>query len=222
MSPWVPALALVAALAAGCDQGRPPAIRATPPSSTSAPTPTTSMATTTTTTLAKTTTTAAPGRYAFPIQPDRGVSYGRSHAGYKATDVFAPCGAIFVAVTDGRLDEVNRVDRWRAEADDPALRGGLWVSIVGTDGVRYYGSHLSAVAPGLEAGGSVSAGQEVGRVGRTGNAAGKPCHVHFGISPPTAPGDWEVRRGVVWPWPYLDSWRTGGQRSPRDEVLNSG
>jgi murein DD-endopeptidase MepM/ murein hydrolase activator NlpD len=178
--------------------------------------------TSTSTTTILTTTTAAVPRFAFPISPDRGVSYGRTHAGYKATDVFAPCGAAYVAVTDGRLEDVNRVDRWDPKTDDPALRGGLWVSIVGRDGVRYYGSHLSAITPGLEKGGQVTAGQEVGRVGRTGNAAGTPCHVHFGLSPATTPGSWDVRRGLAWPWPYLDSWREGGQRSPRDEVLNSG
>jgi murein DD-endopeptidase MepM/ murein hydrolase activator NlpD len=160
--------------------------------------------------------------YSFPISPDRGVSYGRTHAGYKATDVFAPCGAAYLAVTDGRLDDVNRVDRWDPDTDDPALRGGLWVSLVGTDGVRYYGSHLSAITPDLETGGQVKAGQELGRVGRTGNAAGTPCHVHFGLSPATKTGTWDVRRGLVWPWPYLDSWREGGQRSPREEVLNLG
>jgi murein DD-endopeptidase MepM/ murein hydrolase activator NlpD len=216
-------LAVAAALAGpACDRSaETPA--AAPTTTTVAPTTSSSSTSVTSTTTALTTTTsAAVGRYVFPIAPDRGVSYARTHAGYMATDVFAPCGAVFVAVTDGRLDEVNRVDRWDPKADNPALRGGLWVSIVGIDGVRYYGSHLSAISAGLEAGGSVAAGQEVGRVGHTGNAAGKPCHVHFGISPPTRPGDWAVRRGVVWPWPYLDSWRDGGQRSPRDEVLNVG
>ena len=161
-------------------------------------------------------------RYVFPISPSRGVSYSRTHAGYEATDVFAPCGAAYVAVTDGRLDDVNRVDRWDEATDDPALRGGLWVSLVGTDGVRYYGSHLVSITPGLVIGSQVTAGQELGRVGRSGNAAGTPCHVHFGLSPAATPGSWEVRRGLVYPWPYLDSWRDGGQRSPREEVLNLG
>jgi hypothetical protein len=31
-------------------------------------------------------------------------------------------------------------------------------------------------------------------------------------------GDWAVRRGVVLPAPYLDSWRQGGQASPGSEV----
>jgi peptidoglycan LD-endopeptidase LytH len=192
----------------------------TAPALTSAPA--TAPITSTSTSASATATTAAVPSYAFPISPDRGVSYNRTHAGYKATDVFAPCGAAYVAVTDGRLEDVNRVDRWDPDADDPALRGGLWVSIVGRDGVRYYGSHLATISPGLETGGQVTAGQEVGRVGRTGNAAGTPCHVHFGLSSAATPGAWDVRRGLIWPWPYLDSWREGGQRSPKEEVLNSG
>jgi murein DD-endopeptidase MepM/ murein hydrolase activator NlpD len=192
-----------------------------PPSPTATVAPTSSTSTSTT---SSSTTTSAPAtiRYAFPISPARGVSYGRTHAGYEATDVFAPCGAAFVAVTSGRVEDVSRVDRWDPKTDDPALRGGLWVSIVGTDGVRYYGSHLSSVTADLEVGGLVTTGQELGRVGHTGNAAGKPCHVHFGLSPATTPGTWDVRRGLVYPWPYLDSWRDGGQRSPREDVLNVG
>jgi hypothetical protein len=27
-----------------------------------------------------------------------------------------------------------------------------------------------------------------------------------------------VRRGIVYPWPYLDSWRAGGSRSPARAV----
>ncbi len=184
-------------------------------------TTTTSPPATTPTTTATTSTTAV-SQYVFPISPARGVSYGRTHAGYKATDVFAPCGAAYVAATDGRLDDVNRVDRWDPGTDDPALRGGLWVSFVARDGVRYYGSHLASITPGLETGSSVTAGQELGRVGRTGNAAKTPCHVHFGLSPASKAGTWDVRRGLVYPWPYLDSWRTGGQLSPREEALNLG
>ena len=30
--------------------------------------------------------------------------------------------------------------------------------------------------------------------------------------------EWAVRRGEVWPWKYLDAWRTGEQLSPVDEV----
>jgi murein DD-endopeptidase MepM/ murein hydrolase activator NlpD len=189
---------------------------------------------TTSTTVVKTTTTAAPtttpttattarpnatrGRYVFPVAPAARASYGRSHAGYPATDIFIACGSSFLATTTGRVDEVSRVDQWDPARDDPALRSGLFVSIVGDDGVRYYGSHLREVAAGIDLGRRVAAGELLGLVGTTGNARNTPCHVHYGISPPTAPGDWETRRGVVYPWPYLDSWKAGGEKAPADEV----
>ncbi len=88
--------------------------------------------------------------------------------------------------------------------------------MVGTDGVRYYGSHLTAVV--VHPGQHVTAGQKVGTVGSTGSARGIAPHLHFGISWPTRHGVWWVRRGEVYPWPYLDSWRAGGSRSPAAAV----
>jgi murein DD-endopeptidase MepM/ murein hydrolase activator NlpD len=158
------------------------------------------------------------GSYTFPLTPASAARYGHSHHDYPATDIFAPCGTTVVAVTDGVINEVSRADQWGSKTDNPALRGGLSTSLVGDDGVRYYGSHLSAVAPGIEAGVRVHKGQELGRVGDTGNAKGSGCHLHFGLSPPCGPGDWQVRRGTIYPWPYLDSWRSGGQSSPVDGV----
>ncbi len=164
-------------------------------------------------------TVAAPaGGYSFPLAPAASARYGRSHHDYPATDIFAPCGTSVVAVTGGVIDEVSRTDRWSSASDDPAIRGGLSTSLVGDDGIRYYGSHLSAVAPGIEPGVRVQKGQQIGTVGDTGNARGSGCHLHFGISPPCGPGDWQVRRGILYPWPFLDSWRSGSDRSPVDEV----
>lgn len=161
---------------------------------------------------------APPGGYTFPLSPAASARYGRAHHDYPATDIFAPCGTPVVAVTAGVVDEVSRTDSWSAVTDDPALRGGLSTSIVGDDGVRYYGSHLSEVAPGIEAGVRVHPGQPLGKVGDSGNARGTGCHLHFGISPPCGPGDWRVRRGTIYPWPFLDSWRAGEARSPYSEV----
>lgn len=166
---------------------------------------------------APTTTTGPAGRYVFPVGGDR-VSYHRTHSGYKATDIFADCGRPVRAVTDGTVLEVSRTDTYRKSGPQGPANGGLSVSLLGTDGVRYYGSHLSRIAPGIGAGVKVRAGREFGAVGRTGNANGV-CHLHFGISPPCArTGDWWVRRGVIWPYPYLDSWRSGGEKSPAAEV----
>lgn len=160
---------------------------------------------------------AAAGTYAFPIR-GCSVSYGRSHHDYPATDVFAAKGCAFVAVVAGRVDEVTYTDTWNGSTNRGADRGGLSVSIVGDDGVRYYGSHLSAIAPGIRPGVSVRAGTRLGSVGNTGSARGIATHVHFGMSWPTRHGIWWVRRGEVYPWPYLDSWRAGGSRSPAAAV----
>jgi len=183
-----------------------PTTNAAPPATTAAPT---------TTRPPSRTATATPrpsaARYVFPVAGR--ASYGRTHHDYPATDIFAPCGATVRAATDGVVLEVSRVDRYDPATDDGAERGGLFVSLLGDDGVRYYGSHLRSVRAGIEAGVRVRAGQTVGAVGDTGHASA--CHLHFGVSPPCArTGDWWVRRGILYPWSYLDSWRSGGQASP--------
>ena len=91
---------------------------------------------------------------------------------------------------------------------------GLTVAIVGDDGVRYYGSHLSAVDPGVRVGDRVTAGRQLGLSGDSGNAAGIDPHLHFGISRPTTPEDWMVRRGEVNPYPYLQAWERGENLTP--------
>ena len=112
-----------------------------------------------------------------------------------------------MAVTDGEVLEVSRVDRYDPDGAQGPDNGGLSVSLLGDDGVRYYGSHLSALAAGISRGVRVRAGQRLGAVGRTGNA-NNVCHLHFGLSPPCAgTGDWWIRRGVIWPAPYLRAWR---------------
>ncbi|MGB9376324.1 MAG: peptidoglycan DD-metalloendopeptidase family protein [Mycobacteriales bacterium] len=156
-------------------------------------------------------------RYVFPIQ-HCSVSYGRTHHDYPATDIFAARGCVVVAPTGGRVDEVSTVDRWNPSTNQGADRGGLSVSIVGDDGVRYYESHLSAITSGVRPGRRVSAGESLGRVGNSGSARGIATHVHFGISWPTPPGLWWVRRGEVYPWPYLDAWRAGRSSSPAAAV----
>jgi murein DD-endopeptidase MepM/ murein hydrolase activator NlpD len=156
-------------------------------------------------------------RYAFPIAACR-ASYAHAHHDYAATDIFAARGCAFVAPVDGRVDEVTYTDSWSPRTNKGADRGGLSVSVVGDDGVRYYGSHLQRIAPGIRPGVRVSVGTRLGEVGNTGSARGIATHLHFGVSWPTAHGVWWVRRGEVYPWPYLDSWRAGGATSPASAV----
>jgi len=194
---------------------------------TEATTTTRATSTTAATTTAAPATSAPPAQgsagsgstaYVYPLTPKSQGDYGHSHHDYPASDMFATCGTPFVSPVSGQVQDVVRKDTWSSKTDDPAVRGGLSVSVVGDDGVRYYGSHLQSVESGIEPGVRVTPGQPLGKVGETGNAKGTGCHLHFGISPPTRAGDWEVRRGTIYPWPYLDSWRDGGQKSPVDEV----
>ncbi|MDP9241174.1 MAG: M23 family metallopeptidase [Actinomycetota bacterium] len=156
-----------------------------------------------------------PARYAFPVSPPAAARFGHYHHDYPATDIFAPCGSTYRAPTAGRILGAQRVDVWRASVNAGATRGGLSVTLLGDDGVRYYGSHLRLVLPAVVPGARVAAGQSLGQVGNTGDARGVACHVHFGISPPCGgTSDWYNRRGLVYPWPFLESWRAGGSLSP--------
>jgi murein DD-endopeptidase MepM/ murein hydrolase activator NlpD len=155
--------------------------------------------------------------YRFPVRGR--TSYGRAHHDYPATDIFAACRTPVVAPAGGVLLEVSRRDRYRPGPDSPALRGGRFWSLRGDDRVRYYGSHLRSLAPGVRAGRRVHTGTLLGRVGQSGNARGTGCHLHFGISPVCAgTGDWWVRRGVVRPFRFLRAWERGRDRSPARAV----
>ena len=156
--------------------------------------------------------------YVFPVRPAEGATYARSHHDYPAADIFAACGSDALAITDGTVQDVSREDTWSSKVDSGESRGGLSVSVVGNDGVRSYGSHLREIDPAIQPGVAVTAGQRLGAVGDTGNARGVGCHLHFGLSAPCGPGDWQRRRGEVWPQKYLDSWRSGGGASPAAEI----
>lgn len=163
---------------------------------------------------------AAP-KYRFPIPStvDCKPSYTRYHHDYPATDILVKKGCRYVAVTAAVVDELRRSDPYDYRNPLPITKGGIYISIVGDDGVRYYASHLKRIAPGIQVGTRVEAGTLLGYVGNTGDAKGTSPHIHFGISWPTAESDiWWVRRGMVFPWRYLDKWKEGKDRSPASEV----
>ena len=160
---------------------------------------------------------AANPRYVFPFT-GKAVSYGRTHSGYPAVDVFG-CGAQVVAPTSGTVLDISTVDRWQPKPNDPATRGGKFVAILGDDGVRYYFAHLASVA--VQPGAQVAAGTPLGVMGKTGDARATVCHTHMGISWPCPGKEWKVRRGEVWPQAYLDAWRQGTQLSPAAAVTSA-
>jgi murein DD-endopeptidase MepM/ murein hydrolase activator NlpD len=155
--------------------------------------------------------------YVFPVA-DCAVKYVRAHHDYPATDILAKKGCSVVAVTNGVVDFVAPKDLWSGKTNLGQDRGGLSIAIIGDDGVRYYGSHLSKIESGISVGVRVVTGQKIGEVGTTGSAKGTAPHLHFGISWPTTPDDWKVRRGKVSPFNYLNAWKAGTDKSPVVEV----
>ena len=155
--------------------------------------------------------------YVFPVAGCE-VNYAKAHHDYAATDILAKAGCKFVAPINGVVDEVNRIDAWSGKTNLGIDRGGLYVSIIGEDGVRYYGSHLRSIPASIQSGVVVKAGRFLGTIGATGSARGTAPHLHFGISWPTPPQTWWVRRGEVLPWKYLDAWKAGKDLSPVKEV----
>lgn len=121
-------------------------------------------------------------------------SGGRSHEG---NDIMAPDGTPLFAVDDGEA----------RFGTDPL--GGNIVNLFAPDGTRYYYAHLQAfenASPGMRR--TVRAGETLGTVGRTGNAATTPPHVHFEVHPGNGP--------AVDPFPLL----TGAeQRAPGRSIL---
>lgn len=88
---------------------------------------------------------------------------GGTHA-HQGIDIFADLGAPIVAVDDGSV----------RFAEDPT--GGHAFYLTARDGVVYYGAHLNSFEG---SGRAVSAGETIGYVGQTGNAAGTSPHLHF-------------------------------------------
>jgi murein DD-endopeptidase MepM/ murein hydrolase activator NlpD len=169
--------------------------------------------------LSLTTATAAP-IYTFPIAGCT-VKYGKYHHDYPATDIDAKKGCAFVAPITGVVDEVNTVDKWSGKTNKGADRGGLSISLIGDDGNRYYGSHLSKIEANIVPGYKVATGEKLGEIGTSGSAKGTKPHLHFGISYPTEKGVWWVRRGVglekgkTSPWKYLQAWQVGKDLKPK-------
>ena len=167
------------------------------------------------------TTAAAAPIYTFPVAGCT-VTYGKYHHDYPATDIQAKKGCAFVSPVAGVIDEVALVDKWSGKTNLGPDRGGLSISIIGNDGVRYYGSHLSKIEAAIVPGYKVTTGEKLGEIGASGSARGTAPHLHFGISYPTEKGIWWVKRGVgletkgkTSPWKYLQAWQVGKDLKPK-------
>jgi murein DD-endopeptidase MepM/ murein hydrolase activator NlpD len=92
---------------------------------------------------------------------------GRLHEG---EDIFAPKGAPIYSATRGYVISIG----------ENSL-GGNSVWVFGAGGRRYYYAHLDSYASYLSVGDYVTPETIIGFVGTTGNAAGTPPHLHFGV-----------------------------------------
>ncbi len=118
----------------------------------------------------------------FPVDLAGHPYYAQAfNAAHHGTDIFAPRGTQVMAVDDGRVRKAN----------DP--KGGLVAYLTTADGVKYYYAHLEDFIGDEQR--SVKAGDVIGTVGNSGNAAGKSTHLHFQVSLPTV--------GTVDPYPLL-------------------
>lgn len=116
----------------------------------------------------------------------------RTHAG---VDIFAKRGTPVRSATAGVIVAVR----------DTGL-GGRQVWVAGPARERYYYAHLEDWRAGLREGEVVAEGDVLGYVGTTGNAAGTPPHLHWGIY---------GTDGAYDPLPLLRAWKPPADSAQR-------
>jgi peptidoglycan LD-endopeptidase LytH len=89
---------------------------------------------------------------------------------HEGQDLFAPRGTPILSATEGYVYHIG---------ENPL--GGQTVSVIGAGGRVYYYAHLDSYAPAISVGDHVTPRSILGYVGTTGNAAGTPPHLHFGV-----------------------------------------
>lgn len=139
--------------------------------------------------------------YVFPVYGPSGYSdsFGAPRSDveggwHHGDDIFAPLGAPVLAVADGVVFSVG---------PNPIGGNRLWLQ--DKAGNQFYYAHLSAYTPLARNGTQVHAGDVLGFVGNTGDAAGGPYHLHFEVHPASLL--FLGYDGAVDPTPYLDAWR---------------
>jgi hypothetical protein len=137
--------------------------------------------------------------YVFPVYGPSSFSddFGGPRADtiwHHGNDIFAPKGAPILAVAEGTLFLVG----WNTI-------GGNRFWLRDLQGNEFYFAHLSAFSPLARDGAHVKAGDVIGFVGDSGDAAGTPPHLHFEVHPVELL--WKGYDGVVDPYPYLLAWK---------------
>jgi hypothetical protein len=141
------------------------------------------------------------GGYVFPVYGN--VSYGDTFGGLRSdiasgwhhgADVFGQIGQPLLAVADGTLFSVG----WNKV-------GGNRLWLRDGQGNEFYYAHLSAFSTLALNGAHVQAGDVIGFMGNSGDAATTPPHLHFEIHPVSLLYlDYD---GAVDPTTYLEHWQ---------------
>lgn len=125
--------------------------------------------------------TAAGSGYvkAFPVGGEHSYSddwgAARSQGGHEGTDIMADRHTPAIAADNGVISKISRTETGL---------GGIYLWLRRGDGTQYYYAHMQSIVPGLNLGSRVSAGQQVGTIGNSGDARYGVTHLHF-----------EIRRG---------------------------
>jgi murein DD-endopeptidase MepM/ murein hydrolase activator NlpD len=121
---------------------------------------------------------ASPYLRVFPVAGEYSYSddYGAArHQGrHEGVDIMADRDTPLVAVDDVTVKRLTRTETGL---------GGIWVWLQRADGTEYYYAHMASIAPGIDVGTKLTAGQVVGGVGNTGDARYGAAHLHFEVHP---------------------------------------
>lgn len=119
---------------------------------------------------------------------------------HKGIDIYAPAGRAVTSASPGLVVFRGALGT-----------GGQVVIALGPKWRLHYYVHLSRIDAGW--GDWLSWGETIGAVGTTGNAAGKPAHLHYSIFTPI-PFPWRTRRGPQgFPRPFF--------LNPHEQLLES-
>ena len=178
---------------------------------------------------------SAPGSYEFPV-PDYEWNFGDNwlhpvvYGWHLGVDLDAERGHPLVAVTAGTVVAVRHFDA----AHQPEDFWGNGLALLGDDRRLYIYMHWDSLTAGVSEGSRVSAGDELGRMGRSGFASKPfPTHLHFEIMILRHPEKFrfafalelevlptpnrvllpETEGYVVNPYPYLVAWYLHAQTS---------
>lgn len=113
-------------------------------------------------------------------------------------DIFAPKGRAVIAATPGLVIYTGDMGR-----------GGDVVMVLGPKWRVHYYAHLSRIDVSM--GAWLDQGETLGLVGDTGNAAGKPPHLHYSIATP-----------IPYPWRWDDAdygWRKMFILNPHEKLM---